>query len=172
MEALYAEYGGRIYRFCHRLSGNPSDAEDLTQEVFLAAYRGMEGFQGRASVQTWLFRIAVFRWRAMRRTELPSLGEENWTEASAPDPAIAGTDRISMDGAMASIPSLFREAFLLVKLEGLTCREAAEALGVPQGTVKFRVYRATHLLRGLLRAEGWEPGLTARPAGKETCDEV
>ena len=173
-EALYGEYGSRIYRFCHRLSGNPSDAEDLTQEVFLAAFRGMEGFQGRSSIQTWLYRIAVFRWRALRRTDSPLLSNEGCAEPSAPDPAIAQTDKMSMDGAMASLPSIFREAFLLVKLEGLTCREAAEALGVPQGTVKFRIYRAVRLLRARLQEDGWGTASEqiAEEPGTEDCNAV
>ena len=116
-EALYADYGDRVYRFCHRLSGSASDAEDLTQEVFLAAYRGLEGFQGRSSAATWLYRIAVFRWRKMRPLEMLAL--ENNMEASAPDHAGANADRMSLDAAIGSLPTIFREAFLLVKAEGV-----------------------------------------------------
>ena len=74
--AFFRQYGDRIYRFCYRLSGSASDAEDLTQEVFLAAFQGAGRFEGRASVQTWLYRIALNCWRNSRRA--PRLNMTPW----------------------------------------------------------------------------------------------
>src|SRR5436309_15835483 len=95
-DALYSDYGDRIYRFCYRLCGHTADAEDLTQEVFLAAYQGLHRFAGRSSVATWLYRIALYRWQRIhgsRRIETVPLDEEMVGAAAAPDPASAGVER-------------------------------------------------------------------------------
>jgi RNA polymerase sigma-70 factor, ECF subfamily len=153
---LYDDYGGRIYRFCHRLCRNAADAEDLTQEVFVAAFQGLSGFEGRSSVATWLYRIALYRWRKMshaRGPETVPLDEEWAAAATSPDPARAGVARMSLQSALAALPESVREAFLLVKAEGLKCREAAAVLGIPEGTLKYRVHQAVLLLRSLLDEE-------------------
>ena len=69
---LYELYADRVYGFVLRLSGSPSDAEDIVQEVFLAAYAGRDGFQGRARLLTWLLGIASRRWRDRCRHNLPT----------------------------------------------------------------------------------------------------
>jgi RNA polymerase sigma-70 factor (ECF subfamily) len=158
-DALYGEYGDRIYRFCYRLCGHTADAEDLTQEVFLAAYQGLDRFAGRSSVATWLSRIALYRWGRLhgtRRLETVPLEEEMVGAAAAPDPASAGVQRLSLENALLSLPNGLREAFLLVKAEGLKYREAALVLGVPQGTVQSRVHDAVVRLRALLAEDGGE----------------
>lgn len=155
-DALYHEYGDRIYRFCYRLCGHTADAEDLTQEVFLAAYQGLDRFAGRSSLATWLYRIAVYRWqriRGSRRIETVPLDEEVDGAAAAPDPASAGVERLSLENALLALPDGLRQAFLLVKAEGLKYREAAQVIGVPQGTIQSRVHDAVVRLRVLL-AEG------------------
>src|SRR5277367_935266 len=100
-ETLYREYGVRIYRFCLRLCGNVADAEDLTQEVFLAAYRGLDRFSGRSSLATWLYRIALYRRRSTnggRRPQIVPLHES--PALLSADPAQTGLDRISLDNAL------------------------------------------------------------------------
>ncbi len=162
-EAVYAEHGTRIYRFCHRLCGNAIDAEDLAQEVFVAAFQGLSNFKGRSTLATWLYRIALYRWhagRARRRPEIVPL--ELVSEPSSVDPSAAGLDRISLDAAIASLPENWREAFILVKVEGLTCREAAKALEIPEGTLKFYVHRAIEHLRAELRTEEMGEGTGSR----------
>jgi RNA polymerase sigma-70 factor (ECF subfamily) len=151
-DELYGAYGARIFRFCRRLCANSADAEDLTQEVFVAAFRGLPRFAGRASLTTWLYQIALNRYRstrAKRRVDTVSLDQDELL-APAGDPSEVSTDEIAMQQAMSQLPVIQREAFLLVKGEGLTCREAALALGVPEGTVKFRVYQAIQKLQAAL----------------------
>jgi RNA polymerase sigma-70 factor (ECF subfamily) len=158
-DALFSEYGDRIYRFCYRLCGHTADAEDLTQEVFLAAYQGLSRFAGRSSVATWLYRIALYRWgriHGARRPETVPLDEETVGVAMTPDPASAGVERLSLENALLTLPDGLREAFLLVKAEGLKYREAAQVLGVPQGTVQSRVHDAVVRLRALLAEDGGE----------------
>jgi RNA polymerase sigma-70 factor (ECF subfamily) len=153
---LYAEYGPRLYRFGLRLCGGAvADAEDLTQEVFLAAFRSLHQFEGRSSLSTYLYRIAVYRWRQMkdarcRGEETLDDGREPAAPAASSDPARLGAARMEMDAALASLPAAQRAAFLLVKSEGLTCKEAADALGIPVGTVKYHVHEAVLRLRAFL----------------------
>ena len=151
--AFYQQYGDRIYRFCYRLSGSVSDAEDLTQEVFLAAFQGENRFEGRSSVQTWLYRIALNCWRySCRAPRLDATDLEGVTQ-TGPGPEQAVTDRIALTCALAALLPDLREAFLLVKAEGLKYREAAQVLNIPLGTVQFRVHQASRRLRVLLTEE-------------------
>jgi len=151
---FYKQHGDRIYRFCFRLSGSVSDAEDLTQEVFLAAFQGRHRFQGRASVQTWLYKIALNCWRQSRRKpQLDTSVLEDETTLGGLDLAQAVTDSIALTCALNALPPDLRETFLLVRAEGLTYREAAQVLSVPQGTVQWRVHEASRRLRVLLTEE-------------------
>ena len=151
--AFYQKYGDRIYRFCYRLSGSASDAEDLTQEVFLAAFQGAGRFEGRASVQTWLYRIALNCWRQTRRAPRLDMTPLEDAVHSGPGLEQSVTDAASLTCALAALPPDLREAFLLVKAEGLTHREAAQILDIPLGTVQFRVHTAARRLRVLLTEE-------------------
>ena len=156
-EQLYAGYGDRIYRLCYRLCGHAADAEDLAQEVFVAAYQGLDRFAGRSPLTTWLYRIAFFGWGRLRagphRNSEP-LDAELDGAAAAPDPAPGHIERLALEDALSRLPESLREAFLLVKAEGLKYREAAQVLGIPQGTVQSRVHDAVVRLRTLLAADG------------------
>jgi RNA polymerase sigma factor (sigma-70 family) len=145
-EEIFAQHGGRVFRTCLRLCGNAADAEDLTSETFLAAYQGLDRFEGRSSVATWLIRIAYRKWSAMRGSphRFVDLLEET---VQAPPQSINDVD---FERAAAGLTALQREAFFLVKIEGLRYREAAEALSVPQGTVQSRVHEAMVRLREML----------------------
>ena len=151
--ALYAQHGDRIYRFCFRLCGRAADAEDLAQEVFVAAFQGWEKFAGRSSVPTWLYRIALYRWHRLRPQWRPDVVP--WDDAPAVadprgDPARAGLQRLSLEDALARLPDDLHDAFILVKAEGLKYKEAALVLDAPQGTVQWRVSEAVGRLRVLL----------------------
>ena len=156
--AFYHTYGDRIYRFCYRLSGSASDAEDLTQDVFLAAYLGAGRFEGRASVQTWLYKIALNCWHQSRRTPRLELSALPTNAAHAgPGVAEAVTESVALTCALSALPDDLRETFLLVKAEGLTSREAAHVLNIPPGTVQWRVHTAARRLRVLLTEEEEAP---------------
>ncbi len=164
--AFYQKYGDRIYRFCYRLCGSVSDAEDLTQEVFLAAFQGAGRFEGRATVQTWLYRIALNCWRHSRRA--PRLDTTTLLDDAAdPKPNLeqSVTDAASLTCALAALPPDLREAFLLVKAEGLTHREAAQVLDAPLGTVQSRVHQAARRLRALLTEDAEGGSSPARDGG-------
>ena len=149
-DALYEAYGARIYRFCYRLCGDKTDAEDLTQEVFVAAWQSLPRFAGRATVQTWLYRIALYRWNRIRATRPPdtvTLLDNDACTCGSP------LSRMMLDEAIDSLPPDMREAFLLVKVEQLSHREAAAVLQIPVGTVQSRVFAAVQRLRSLLSEE-------------------
>ena len=153
-DALYDEYGPRIYRFCVRVCRNRADAEDLTQEVFLAAYKGLEHFDRRSSLATWLYRIALYRWRSLSTRKGPqTVSLHDAAEAVSVDHAVSGLDRLVLERAMSALPQHLREAFMLVKQEQLLCREAADILKIPEGTLKSRVHAAIVRLQKLLHAE-------------------
>ena len=152
--ALYDTHSERVYRFCLRLSfGCPEDAEDLTQDVFLAALGSLPRFAGRSTTQTWLFRIAVFRSRErrQRRQNLPTIAVPHELSRGNTEKALA--DRLCLEQALRCLSEVQREAFLLVKSEGFTSREAAAILKVPQGTVQSRVHEAITKLRAILSEE-------------------
>lgn len=168
-DALYAEYGPRLYRFGLRLSGREADAEDLTQEVFVAAFHSLHRFEGRSSLATYLYKIAVYRWRRMQSSRRPdtvgweeSLSDRTYADALwISDPARIGQERMELSEALASLSPAQRAALLLVKAEGLTCREAAEALEIPVGTVKYQVYEAILHLKA--RLDGSPPDCPSCP---------
>lgn len=143
---LFAEYGQTLYRFCYRLTGNRTEAEDLTQDVFVVALRDASRFRGEASVRTWLYQIAIYQarsWRAKRRRER-TLRREQESEPDSID------TRMAIERALDALPQKQKQAFLLVKVEQFTSQEAAEILNLPEGTVKFHVYEAIKRLRTLL----------------------
>ena len=161
---------GRVYRLAYRLTGSDADAQDVLQDAFLAAYRGLASFRGAARFSTWLYRIAtnaaLMHRRARRRRPTESLEEflprfdENGQHV--PEAAELGAaSRIDdlLDGkllaekaraALTRLPDLYREAFVLRDLEELDTGEVADLLGVDAATVRQRVHRARLMLRGYL----------------------
>jgi RNA polymerase sigma-70 factor (ECF subfamily) len=140
--------------------GNPADAEDLLQEVFLAAHRKLEGFRGDSALGTWLYRLATnhcldyLRSRANRTGQLTDALDD---DVPLPDTGTRGiaaqaVDRIDLERAVAQLPEGCRAAFLLHDVEGLEHREVADALGIAEGTSKSQVHKARLKLRALLSA--------------------
>ncbi len=145
-----------------RFGLGPADAEDVAQEVFLRAWRGLARFQGRAQLSTWLYRIAFneAQRRLGRREPTPVLpGADGDDPAEAvPDapgrgPAARALDhefaRV-LEAALKQLPTEWRAAVVLRDLEGLPTREAAIAVGVREAAFKSRLHRGRMQLRGLL----------------------
>lgn len=155
--ALYDRHAARVFHLLRRLTGNPAEAEDLTQETFLAAYGALASWRGEGAFGTWLCGIAFRQYAQARRRRAQQETEPLEAEAEliAPeaDPLTYCTRQESerrIEMAIAALPPLCREAFVLVKVEGLSYREAAEWLGVPLGTVQSRLWRAVCALRKAL----------------------
>ena len=141
-----------VYRTCLRILGRPHDAEDVTQESFVAAYRAIGQFRGEGSLRGWLLRIATrqsYRRLAQRRpdTELDTIGEAHVSDISA-DPTrvvVAAERRDDVRRAVNELTDPYREVVALRFFGEMSLAEVAEATGRPNNTVK------THLRRGLER---------------------
>lgn len=157
-EDIYRAHSGRLYSVACRMLGNPADAEDILQEVFLTAHRKLASFRGESSLGTWLYRLATnvcldyLRSRAGRNRHLNDELDDEQVLADArtrrlADPVMA---KLDLERALAQLPDGCRAAFVLHDIEGLEHREVAEALGIAEGTSKSQVHKARLRLRGLL----------------------
>lgn len=152
-DAVYQDLEDAVYRYCFRLcGGRRAEAEDLAQDTWVQVWRSLHQFEGRGEVRGWIFRIALRQWLA-RRDAVERIGALHDEAGPGSDPRPATDLRLALEEALGHLPEAQRTALILVKSEGFSHREAAEILGVPQGTVQFRVFSALHRLRKLL-AEG------------------
>ena len=153
---LVHRYQDRVFGLALRLTGRREDAEDVAQEVFLAAFRGLGGFKGDAKFSTWLYRVAWNRaadWlrrnRKPGRQPAPLEHAQEVVDARA-DPVgdlIGGEDRRCLDAAVAGLEVRYRAVIELLYYQGLPYEEIAVVLGVPVKTVETRLYRGRRLLR-------------------------
>lgn len=145
-----------VWRFCAHLV-DPGVADDLTQEVYLRAMRGAAGFRGDSSARTWLLAVA-------RRTAADEIRRRQ-RRRRLPDPVVATEPDPSGHHALrdlvAGLPHDRREAFVLTQVVGLSYAEAADATGVPIGTIRSRVARAREELIGAITTDD-ERGPSAR----------
>ena len=155
-EALYREHLGRIFALCRRLSGDETLAEDLTQEVFVRAWKGLGGFRGDAMFATWIHQVAVNvvlghrRWAVPRRDyggeTIETIAPERMTSTGGQSPAT-----IDLERAIDRLPNGARLVFVLHDVEGFNHREIASAVGIAEGTSKAHLHRARRLLREALK---------------------
>ncbi|MDR0294046.1 MAG: RNA polymerase sigma factor [Oscillospiraceae bacterium] len=163
---LVRTHQGRVYNVCLRFCGNPDDAFDLSQEVFLKAWRGMEGFRGESSVYTWLYRLTVnacadFARKKARRGGTVSLDE---TQLPLPDarfePALTLERKElarALEEALKRLPPEYRQVVTLRETAELSYKEIAKLLEIEEGTVKSRLSRARLALREMLIKTGNYP---------------
>jgi len=153
-EHLYARFSPAVYGLCLRLTGHPPTAEDCTQETFVAAWRALDRFERRSLFSTWLQRIAIHMVLARRRG-LRVRFEVAEPPAGMPDVADpgAGAPPIDLERAIATLPEGARHVLVLVCIYGFSHGEAAQALGVAEGTCKAQLHRARKLLSAALGLE-------------------
>jgi RNA polymerase sigma-70 factor, ECF subfamily len=170
---LVTHYHGPVYGLVRGVLFDSSEAADVTQEVFLKAFRGIRDFRGGSSLKTWLYRIAVrealnhrrWTWRHLRQQVfLDDASAQEMAlieiEDSSPSPfdALASRELQSVvHRALNDVAEAFRTAVILRDLEGMSYEEVAEVLGVSVGTVKSRILRGRRALREIL-----EPVFAAR----------
>lgn len=156
-------YQSRVFGFVRRMVPTGEDAEDVTQEVFLKAYRNLPGFDGRCSLRTWLFRIAhnLCIDRARRRGRAPEMtpllaedepGSFEIADGSATPESLLMTHELQtlIEEAISSMSEKLRSVLLLHDREEMAYDEIAQTLGIPVGTVKSRLFLArTHLQKNL-----------------------
>jgi RNA polymerase sigma-70 factor (ECF subfamily) len=152
--ALLDRHADRLFRLAYSLLGNAADAQDVVQEAWAGAYRGLGGFEGRSSVNTWLTRIVVLqaaKWRRDHKRRFEPMGATEG-RASEEQGSEAVERRIDVRAALEKLTPEHREVLVLREYEQMSYEEMAEALGVPRGTVESRLYRARAELRERLKA--------------------
>lgn len=164
---LVRRHQHRMVNYLRALVFQPADAEDVAQEAFLRAHRGIRQFTGASSFKTWLYQIAT----NVARTELAKRRRDPIdapAEVNDPDhPSQRAIDRLEAPGnfeaafaardalgrALAALPVDLREAVVLRDVEGFEYRDISVALGVPMGTVESRIFRGRERLRAAVTAQ-------------------
>ena len=157
-EAIFRQAEQDTYRWLLRMVRDPAIAEDLVVETFWRVYRSRATFDWRQSLQPWVRRIATNVARDyLRRRPLEVELPEALPQRPQGDPAVSEDIRTKVRQAVASLPPKHRIVVMLALVEGQAHREIAEALGIPVGTVKSRLFHAVRLLRRKLQRLGVEP---------------
>ena len=158
-EEIYNRHHRRVYSICLRMLQNATEAEDLTQDVFIQLYRKIGSFRGDSAFTTWLHRLTVnqvlmhFRKRNVKF-------EKTTEEGETPVQIIPGTenprkmpvvDKIALENAIAQLPNGYRNVFVLHDVEGYEHEEVARILGCSVGTSKSQLHKARLKLRKLLK---------------------
>jgi len=150
--ALYRRHTPTLHRFVLRLTGgNTAQAEDLTQETWLRAARGLGRFRWKSAFRTWLLGIALNQYRELARRDGRRITFVE-AEREAPGEAIEPGRRMDLERALQLLPPGFRTVLLLHDVEGFTHREIGEQLGISDGTCKSRLHEARKAMRRLLTA--------------------
>lgn len=158
-EEIYQRHHRRVYSICLRMLQNASEAEDLTQDVFIQLYRKIGSFRGDSAFTTWLHRMTVnqvlmhFRKRTVKF-------EKTTEEGETPVQIVSGTenpykmpivDKIALENAIEQLPKGYKNVFVLHDVEGFEHEEVARILGCSVGTSKSQLHKARLKLRKLLQ---------------------
>ena len=179
--AIVDEYQKNVYNLALRMTGNPEDAQDMSQEDFIKAFNSLESFRGDSKLSVWLYRIVsnvgLDFLRSRKRRQTVSL--KTWTTegrnlragkyrnlSAMPEEEL--NRRLTQEAVrkgLLSLPEDQREILLLREIEGLSYDEIAQALGLEAGTVKSRIFRARKRLCAQLVSGGNIPdGFTSEKA--------
>ena len=172
LETLMERHGSRVYRVAFGITRNHADAEEVVQDVFLALFRKIDLFEGRAALSTWLYRVAANAALIKRRGKrvevevslegcLPTFREDGHREgdrafvmadwSSVPErELLSGEAREILDRALEQLPGHYQALLVLRDVEELSNEEVAEVLGESVSSVKSRLHRARMALREIL----------------------
>ncbi len=171
-DTLYKDHVDLMYRFAHRLCGEPEAAKDLVQETFLNAYRGFDRFRGDAQISTWLYTIASRACLRMRRRRKGApereLSLEEFIPTSdgefrlqipidglSPEAALQNKQlREALDAAIDRLPNKYKMVLVLRDMEGISAKEVGAIMGLNDRAVKSRLHRARLFVRRELSAKG------------------
>jgi len=157
-EIIYQRYNRRTYSLCLRMTNSQTEAEDLTQEVFIQLFRKIGSFRGDSAFSTWLHRLTVnqvlmhFRRRSVKNEKTSEDGE-------MPEQTVSGTenpnkmpviDRLALNKAIEQLPPGYKKVFWLHDVQGYEHEEIARMLKLSVGTSKSQLHKARLKLRGLL----------------------
>jgi RNA polymerase sigma-70 factor (ECF subfamily) len=164
MQVLFARHHVRIYRFVLRMVRNEATAEDLISEVFLDVWRQAEKFEGRSAVSTWMLSIARFKaLSVLRRRGEEELDDETVgaieDQADDPEVTLAKKDKgAALQQCLTKLSTEHREIIDLVYYHEKSVEEVAGIVGIPEATVKTRMFYARKKLSELLKAQGVDRG--------------
>lgn len=159
---LVVRYEAKVYSLAMKMLRNPEDAEDVLQDTFLRAYRGIKSFQGNSTFSTWIYRItansALMR---LRKKKLPTVSIDDADERESPiniadwspgpvEQLLTQETQKAMDEAIAALPPEFKQVFILRDVEELSNSEVAEILDLSVAAVKSRLHRARLKVRNRL----------------------
>jgi len=163
LTALYERWSGPLVNFLFKMCGDRALSEDLLHDVFLRVWRAAPTYQPTARYSTWLFQVARNAWlnereKLLRRPRAVGMAGSGDDAPGVPEPEDLGTrppDRAALDrelreridGAVSRLPEKFREVWILGAAQGLPYQEVSAILGIPEGTVKSRMFQAVRLLR-------------------------
>jgi RNA polymerase sigma-70 factor (ECF subfamily) len=163
-QELVLRYQDAIYGLAVRFVGNPSEAQDIAQEVFLRVHRGLEGFKGEARFSTWLYRITFNLCSdALRRRRRPDRASVSLEDAGEIQDRRAGLEQGILDNeqrravraALEGLDEKYRAVLILLYYQELSYEQIAAVLQCPLKTVETRLYRARRQLRTVAEREGW-----------------
>jgi RNA polymerase sigma-70 factor, ECF subfamily len=164
-EFLYKTHGRRVYSVCLRMTRNPAEAEDMTQQTFLQVFRKIGTFRGESGFSTWLHRVTVnvvlMHLRPKKPAEIlfedldrPGSENESRSEHGASDTSMLRLiDRLNLKRAIRKLPAGYKRHFLLYDLLGYGHKEIARYLGCSTGASKSQLHKARRRLRRLLQGE-------------------
>lgn len=159
---LVERYESKVYSLAMKMLRNPEDAEDVLQDTFLRAYRGIKSFQGNSTFSTWIYRItansALMR---LRKKQLPTVSIDDADERETPiniadwspgpvEQLLTQETQKAMDEAIEALPPEFKQVFILRDVEELSNAEVAEILDLSVAAVKSRLHRARLKVRNRL----------------------
>jgi RNA polymerase sigma-70 factor (ECF subfamily) len=155
-ERIYREHVGRVFGICLRMLSNESQAEELTQRIFIRVWTKLNSFRGESSFSSWLYRLSV-------NTVLDELESTKWGNPkpfdskdpqNAPEPTVIPLPEmhIDLERAVALLPTQARIVLVMHDIEGYKHEEIADVLGVTVGTTKAQLFRARRLLREALKS--------------------
>jgi RNA polymerase sigma-70 factor (ECF subfamily) len=166
---LVSRYESKVYSLALKMLRNPEDAEDVLQDTFLRAYRGIKSFKGNSTFSTWIYRItansALMR---LRKRQLPTVSIDDADEREAPiniadwapgpvEQMLNQETQAAMTEAIEALPPEFRQVFVLRDIEELSNAEVAEILDLSVAAVKSRLHRARLKVRNRLATYFSEP---------------
>ncbi|MEA5152613.1 MAG: sigma-70 family RNA polymerase sigma factor [Oscillospiraceae bacterium] len=188
-EALVTEYQKNVYNLALRMTGNPEDAADMSQEAFIKAYSSLALFRGDSKFSVWLYRIVSnvcldhLRRQSRRQTLSLSVEDDEGDEAQIDIPDLSQSPeellerqltREAVRRGLDSLPPAQRQILLLREIQGLSYEEISAALNIDEGTVKSRIFRARKKLCAFLVSDGNIPGSvsSSRQRGGERHERV
>jgi len=157
-ESLVRDYQADVWRFAYHLTRNRATADDVSQDAFLRAFRGIESYRGQSKFTSWLLRIArncaIDAYRKTRRERVSLTSSEGSDAVTgqtiSTSPSAGAEDRLRINAAIRRLPLELREPFVVIEVLGFNYREPSAILDAKIGTVKSRMHRArAALIRAL-----------------------